>query len=142
MEQIVASSVAARRTTMLLVTVFALVALLLATVGVYAIASQAVAQRTNEIGLRMAMGARSLDVIWLVFRQELPVIAAGSAVGLAGAIAGTRVLRASLYEVSPGDPLTLAAAISLLAIVAVFATLIPAHRAAGVDPLSALRSRL
>jgi len=139
MARVVADSVAPRRRTMALFTAFAALALLLATVGVYAIAAQAVVQRTNEIGLRMAMGARRTDVLRLVLVQELPVIAIGSVAGLLAAVAGTRLLRASLFEISPADPLVFAAACLILFTVAMTATLIPARRASRLDPLTALR---
>jgi ABC-type antimicrobial peptide transport system permease subunit len=140
LQQIVSDSVATRRTTMMLMLGFALLALLLATVGVYAIVSQSVAQRTSEIGLRLAVGARGGDVIRLVLREELPAIASASMLGLGGALAATRLLRSWLFEVGPRDALTLASALGLLAAVALLATWIPARRAARLDPLRALRA--
>jgi len=140
MTQIVTGSVAPRRTTMIVFAAFAALALLLATVGVYAIAAQAVTQRTHEIGLRMAIGAARGDVLRLVLGQELPVIAASATVGLLAALAATRVLRASLFQVAPSDPLTLGLAVVLLVVVALMATWLPARRAARLDPLRALRS--
>jgi putative ABC transport system permease protein len=139
MRDIVEASVAARRTTMLLFTAFAALALILATVGIYAVAAQSVTRRTNEIGLRMAMGAHRRDVLGLVMRQELPAIIIGSLFGLLGAIGATRLMRASLFGVSASDPITFGAAIAILVCVACCATWIPARRASRLDPLIALR---
>lgn len=140
MQDIVRQSVAARRTTMLLLTGFALLALVLAAVGVYAVTAQAVAQRTREIGVRMAIGARAADVLRLVLRQELGAVALGMGAGLLGAVAATRVLSASLFGVGATDPLTFAGVAGLLAAVALLATLLPARRATRVDPMKALRA--
>jgi predicted permease len=139
MDDVVNASVAARRTIMVLMSAFALLALALATVGVYAIAAQAVAQRTGEIGLRMAVGAEGKDVVRMIMRAELPVIAAGALAGLAGALAATRMLEAWLFGVAARDAVTLSVSVAILALVALLATWIPALRAARLDPLRALR---
>jgi ABC-type antimicrobial peptide transport system permease subunit len=125
---------------MLLLSGFAILALLLAAVGVYAVTAQAVAQRTREIGVRMAIGARAPDVLGMVLRQEMATVAVGVVAGLAGAVAATRVLAASLYEVGATDPVTFGAVAGLLAVVALLAALLPARRATRVDPMNALRS--
>jgi len=140
MESIVSGSVTGRRTIMMLISAFATLALVLATVGVYAIAAQSVSQRTSEIGLRMAVGAGRADVVRLIVRAELPAILVGALAGLAGAVAATRMLDAWLFGVAATDGVTLASAVALLALVAILATWIPARRAARLDPLRALRT--
>ncbi|MCI0432819.1 MAG: FtsX-like permease family protein, partial [Gemmatimonadetes bacterium] len=127
-------------TFMILLGGFAGVALVLAALGIYAVTAQSVLQRTREIGLRMAVGARRSDVLAMVLREELVVIVLGLALGLAGAFAATRVLTASLFEVSAKDPVTFVAVAAILAVIAILATLLPARRAARVDPIVALRS--
>lgn len=98
-----------------------------------------VSQRSNEIGLRMALGARSGDVLKLVFRQALVLTAMGLTIGLAGALAASQIVANLLFEVKPNDPLTYVAVSAVLAVVALAACYIPARRAAKVDPLVALR---
>lgn len=137
---IVATSVAARRTFMLLITGFAGLALILAVLGIYAVTAQSVQQRRREIGLRIAVGARGRDVLTMVLRQEAVVVALGLVAGTAGAIASTRVLSASLVEVSATDPATLALVLALLAAIGLIAALVPALRASRVDPGVALRT--
>jgi ABC-type antimicrobial peptide transport system permease subunit len=119
---------------------FGLVALLLAVTGVYAMMAYAVAQRIHEIGVRMALGARTGQVQRMVVGQGLTIAAAGVGIGLAGALAVTRLMGGLLEGVSPSDPLTFALVALLLASVAVLASWIPARRAARVDPMVALRS--
>jgi predicted permease len=140
METVVRASVADRRTTMLLLSGFAVLALVLAAVGVYAVTAHAVAQRTREIGVRIAIGARASDVLRMVLRQELGAVALGVAAGLAAAAAATRVLATSLYGVGATDPATFAAVAGLLIAVALLATWVPARRATRVDPMGALRT--
>jgi predicted permease len=140
MQDLVGNSLSGRRTFMILLGGFAGVALVLAALGIYAVTAQSVLQRTREIGLRMAVGARRSDVLGMVLREELVVIVLGLALGLAGAFAATRVLRASLFEVSANDPVTFVAVAAILAVIAIVATVLPARRAARVDPIIALRS--
>ena len=115
-------------------------ALVLATVGIYGVIAYSVAQRTREVGIRMALGAARSEVLALIVRQALPLIGAGLAIGLAASLVLTRYLATLLFEVAPTDPATSAAVAVLLASVALAATAIPARRAAGLDPMAALRS--
>ncbi|MGE5647459.1 MAG: ABC transporter permease [Acidobacteriota bacterium] len=139
MEQVVAASIADRRFSLLLLGVFAALALLLAAVGIYGVISYTVAQRTREIGIRMALGASRADVLKVVAAQGMAPVLAGLAIGLAASFALTRLMAGMLYGVKAGDPLTVAAVALLLAAVALAATLIPARRAMRVAPVVALR---
>jgi putative ABC transport system permease protein len=139
MEHIVAGAVARQRFSMLLLGIFAGLALVLAAVGIYSVMSYSVAQRTHEIGIRMALGARSGAVVGMVMRQTLFLAGAGLALGIGGAIAGTRVLSRFLFNVTPTDPVTLAGVALVLAAVALAAGAIPARRASRIDPLVSLR---
>ena len=122
-----------------LATFFGLLALLLASVGLYGVMSYGVARRTNEIGIRMALGARGRSVLWLVLREALVLVVIGLVVGLIAALAVTKTAESLLYELKPNDPLTIALATLFLAAVAVLAGYLPARRAARVDPIVALR---
>jgi predicted permease len=139
MEQYLAESIAQRRFNMLLLAVFAGVAVLLAAVGLYGVMSYMVSQRTHEIGLRMALGAQARDILVMAVRQGLVLIIIGIGVGLAGALALTRVMSGLLYGVGTTDPATFAAIVLLLAFVSLIACYIPARRATRIDPLIALR---
>jgi ABC-type antimicrobial peptide transport system permease subunit len=127
------------RFTMSLLAIFAGLALLLATAGVYGVMSYLAAQRTQEIGIRIAIGASPFDVVWLVTNQGARAAAAGLAAGTAGYLAMSRVLTGQLFGVSATDPLTLLAASFGLMLVSMAASTVPAFRAARIDPLLALR---
>jgi len=139
MQAWVATDVAERRFVLLLVGAFAASALLLAAIGIYGVVSYAVRQRTQEIGVRMALGARGRDVAALVLRQTAVWVTAGMVAGIASALGLTRLLTAYLYEVKPADAPTFAAVAAALAGIAVAANLPPARSAVKVDPLEALR---
>jgi putative ABC transport system permease protein len=112
----------------------------LAAVGIYGVISYSVAQRTREIGIRMALGAARREVLTLILRQALPLIGAGLAIGFTASLVLTRWLGTLLFEVAPADPATSIAVAVLLASVALAATAIPARRAASLDPMAALRT--
>jgi len=140
MEEMMGRSIASQRFYMLLVGLFAGLGLLLAGVGVYGVVSYSVAQRTNEIGIRIALGARAVDVVRLVLKHGLALAAIGVAIGLLASFALTRLMKGLLFGVSETDPLTFAAVALSLIGVALMACWIPARRAAKVDPIVALRS--
>ena len=139
-EALVAQSLAPRRFVTSLLSVLAGLAFVLATIGIYGIVSFATSQRTREIGVRVAVGGSTRDILRLVFTEGAQRVAVGVLVGLAGSLAVTRVVAALLYQVSPTDPLTLVTTTALLAVVALLACYWPARRATRVDPLVALRS--
>ena len=139
MDQLVANSVAPSRFTMLLVSSFAGLALVLACIGIYGVMSYSVAQRTHEIGIRVALGAQRSDVLRLVVGQGMRSTLIGIAVGLVAALAFSRVLVSFLYGISDKDPLTFIGVSVLLVLVALLACYIPARRATRVDPMVALR---
>jgi ABC-type antimicrobial peptide transport system permease subunit len=118
---------------------FGLLALLLACVGLYGVMSYGVARRTNEIGIRMALGAQGRSVLWLVLREALLLVVIGLVVGVLASLAVTKTAASLLYELKPNDPLTIVLATLLLTAVAVLAGYLPARRAARVDPMVALR---
>lgn len=140
MDQVIYDSVAAPRSTMWLFAAFAGLALLLGAVGIYSLISYSVAQRTREIGIRMAMGAGKWDVMKMVLQRGSRLTVVGIILGLAGALALTRLMASLLYGVSPKDPLTLIVVSVVVAVVAVVATSVPSLRATKVDPTVALRS--
>jgi len=139
MASLLERDVATPKVIMLLTTLFASLALLLAVIGVYGVVSYVVAERTREVGIRMALGARSGEVVRLFVGRGLRAIGVATATGLAAALAGARVLRAQLYGVSPTDLTTFVAVPVILAAVAVLACWLPSRRAARVDPMVALR---
>ena len=139
MEQVVHDSTGSRRFPMLLLSAFSLLALVLAAVGVTGVVSHSVAQRTHEIGIRMALGAGTMDVLRLMVTGNMAWVLAGLSVGIAGSAGLTRLLGNMLYEVRPLDPLVLGTVVFLLAGVALLASYLPARRAARIDPIAALR---
>ncbi len=140
MNERIRDATAKARFSAILLAIFAALALALAAVGIYGVMSYLVMQRTREIGIRIALGARSADVLALVVRRAALLALAGIALGLAGALLSTRVLATLLYEVKPADPATYVTIAVVLAAVALAATWLPARRASAVDPSSALRA--
>ncbi len=139
MEEIVHNSTGSRRFPMVLLSVFSVLALMLAAVGIVGVVSHSVAQRTQEIGIRMALGARTLDVLRLMVSGNMTWVLIGLVAGVAGSAGLTRLLTRMLYGVRPFDPAVLGAVSLLLAAVALLASYLPARRAAKIDPMSALR---
>jgi putative ABC transport system permease protein len=139
LDSVLSESVAGPRFRTLLLGIFAGVALILAGIGIYGVISYAVSQRTQEIGIRMALGARAADVLKLVVKGGMMLALIGVAIGLAGAFAVTRLLTTLLFGVTPTDTATFVTVSAGLIVVALFACYIPARRAAKVDPLVALR---
>ena len=139
MDELVSKSMVQPRFLALLLATFSGIALFLAAIGIYGVMAYSVAQRTQEIGVRMALGARPLHVLRLVLGQSLGMLLIGIVIGLAGAFALTRLMRTLLFEITATDPLTYVSVIGLLTVVALLACYIPARRAAKVDPLIALR---
>ena len=139
LEEAVAAASFGNRFSMILFAIFAAVALSLTAIGIYGVMSYAVSARTQEIGVRLAVGADRRDVMWLVLRQVLRLTAIGLLIGLAGVAAASGAIRRALFEVQPLDPVTIAAAAAVLGGVALFAGWFPAWRASRVDPVNALR---
>ncbi len=141
MEETVAKSIAQQRFTMMLLAVFAGLALLLASVGIYGVLSYVVGQRTQEIGIRMALGAQKSDVLRAVLRDGARLTLLGVGIGVVAAVSLTRLMESMLFGVKPTDPVTFTAVGLILCAVALLACYIPAHRAASTDPIQALRSQ-
>ena len=139
MKDVVAESLAQRRFTLWLLTSFAGIALLLAAIGLYGVISYSVTQRTREMGVRMALGASPRDLLRLILGSGARLAAIGIAAGILAALILTRFMSGMLFGVHPADPLTFAAVSLLLLIVILFASYVPARRAAKVDPMVALR---
>lgn len=140
LEEIQEGSMAQTSFTLVMLGIAAAVALLLGAIGIYGVISYVVSQRTREIGVRMAVGAASVDVTRMVLRQGFALAGAGVAVGLASAFGLTRLMSALLYGVSPLDPMTFGTVAVLLTSVALVASYLPARRAAMTDPVEALRA--
>ena len=139
MNDLMSSSIAQQRFVFLLLGCFAALALLLAAVGIYGVMSYAVSQRTHEIGIRLALGARNSNVLGMVIRSGMTLAIIGAAIGLAGALALTRLMKTLLFEVSPTDTTTFLAVSAVLVVISFIACYLPARRATKVDPLVALR---
>jgi predicted permease len=139
MDSLMSDSVASQRFSMILLMVFAVLALLLAAVGIYGVISYVVGQRGHEIGIRMALGARPQDILWLILNGGGKLAGTGVVLGLAAALGLTRLMAGLLYGIGPTDPLTFAGVALLLMLVALTAAYIPARRAANLNPMAALR---
>ncbi|HSE37202.1 MAG TPA: FtsX-like permease family protein, partial [Blastocatellia bacterium] len=139
MTQVVEESMASSRFNMILMTIFAAVALLMASIGLYGVISYSVSQRTHEIGIRMALGASRPSVLSLVLRNGMTLALIGVGLGVGAALGLTRLMASLLYGVSPTHPLTFIVISLLLTGVALVACFVPAHRATRVDPMIALR---
>jgi putative ABC transport system permease protein len=137
---VVSREVAEPRLSMLLVSAFAVLALTLASVGIYGVIAYSVSQRTHELGLRMALGAERAGVVMMIVREGLAMAAIGIAAGLGAAALATRLMTELLVGVTPRDPLTFAGGAALLLTIALLASYIPARRALRVDPIVALRA--
>ncbi len=140
MDEVVAASTAAPRSLALLLTAFAVLAIGVGSVGVYSLIAYTVSWRTREFGLRLALGANRMQVAMLIIRQSLGLTVAGSVVGIAAALAVTRLMRRFLFETSPADPLTYTLVPLLFAMLSVVAAWLPARRASRVEPMQALRN--
>jgi putative ABC transport system permease protein len=140
MDQLLSGAVGSNKLIMMLTAGFAVIALLLAAVGIYGVLSYTMAQRTHEVGIRMALGAQAGQVRRMVVVDGMRVVALAVVVGLALSFAATRLLRTQLFGVGPGDPLTFAIVTGILTVVALVACYIPARRASRIDPLVALRT--
>jgi putative ABC transport system permease protein len=140
MDDIIGRATAPARSSMVLVSLFAAVALMLAIVGVFGVLSYTVSQRTTELGIRMALGASAQRVTWLVLGQGMLPVAIGVALGIGGALLLTRFMRTLLFGVTPTDPITFAAVAALLGSTAAAASYLPARRATRVDPVKVLRA--
>ncbi len=139
MNDVVAAALATPRLTGFLLGAFAAIALALAAVGIYGVLAYLVSQRTQEIGIRLAIGADRSQVLGMVLRQGLSLAAVGIVVGLIGAFALTRLMQSLLYEVRPNDPITFVAVAAALLLIALMASFLPARRATRVSPMIALR---
>jgi putative ABC transport system permease protein len=140
MDKILADSISRQNFNMLLLSIFATSALLLAAIGIYGVMSYSVQQQTRNIGIRMALGADKSTILAMILRQGLMPAFLGVAAGLAGAFGLTRLMESLLYGVKPGDPISFFGVAAILLMVALLAVLIPARRAISLDPIAALRS--
>jgi ABC-type antimicrobial peptide transport system permease subunit len=140
MEGAISAGLARRRFTMVVLAVFAALALLMASVGVYGVIAHLVGERTHEIAIRMALGAEQWEVLRMVLRDGAKMTLAGVAIGLGAALGLTRLVASMLFGISAHDPVTMAGVATLLAFVALVGCFLPARRAARVDPMVALRN--
>ncbi len=140
MESIISDSMASRRFAMILLGAFAALALGLACIGIYGVMAYVVSQRTQEMGIRMALGAERIDILLHVLRRAVRLTLVGIAVGILGTMALTRLMNSLLFKVSPTDPVILGCVSLVLIVVALASCLIPARRAASIDPMCALRT--
>jgi putative ABC transport system permease protein len=139
-DEYLARSLARPRFNALLLSIFAASALVLTAIGIYGVLAYSVAQRTNEIGIRMALGAAQSNIFRLVIGQAMTIVGISVAIGLVGAFAATRLLNSLLFGVTAWDPFTFSAIVVLISLVAFLAAWLPARRAANVDPIVALRT--
>jgi|SRR5664280_1478705 ABC-type antimicrobial peptide transport system permease subunit len=140
MNQMVADSLASQRFSMILLSLFAALALLLASIGIYGVISYVVSERTREIGVRMALGAERMDILRIVLGSGGKLLVIGVGAGIIVALALTRLMSSLLYGIRATDPLTFVAVTLLLSVVALLACYLPARRASMVDPIVALRN--
>jgi ABC-type antimicrobial peptide transport system permease subunit len=138
MKQVVDTSIAQRRFQMNLLLLFALTALLLASLGIYGVVSYSVVLRTNEMGIRMAIGAQTTDILKMILRQAMAPVGIGAGIGLGASLVVARLFAGLLYGVAPADGITMGAVVVILGGVATVASLIPARRASRVNPVTAL----
>ncbi len=138
--QVISQELVEERVTAMLSGFFAVLALLLASIGLYGLMSYAVTRRTREIGIRVAVGAQRQNVLWLVLRETLTLALLGIAIGIPAALAASRLIASMLFGLSPSDLPTIAAVSLLLLLVALFAGYLPARRASSIDPIVALRT--
>src|SRR5690606_9140216 len=139
MDDVIGATVAAPRFRTTVLSLFAALAFTLAAIGIYGVVAHGVAERTREIGIRMALGARAGEVLGMVVRQGLRPLLVGTALGLPGALGAGRLLRSMLFGIGPTDPVTFLGVPLLVGLVAVLASALPARRAARTDPMTALR---
>jgi len=139
LEELVDRSIATQSLIARLSTFFGILAVFLASIGIYGLMSYSVARRTNEIGIRLALGAQTGTLLWMVLRETLTLLAIGLAVGVPITLASTSIIKSQLYELSPLDPIAIASAIVIIAAMTVLAAWLPARRASKVDPMVALR---
>ena len=140
MEQTVADSEAPRRFNTVLISAFAIAAVLLAALGIYSVIAFSAALRVQEMAIRMALGSQRSGILRLIFTSAAKLAVAGCVLGLLGAAAASRLLQSLLFGVSPFDPLVLALAAGFVLVLALVASLLPARRAASIDPMQALRA--
>jgi hypothetical protein len=140
LEEVMSASVAQQRFSMILLSAFGIISLVLGAAGLYGVLSFGVAQQTREIGVRMAVGAQKADIIRKVLRDAGTLVAAGLAIGAIASLAGAQLLRSLVFGIAPRDPLTLLAMVGLLSLTGLFAAWWPARRAALTEPMEALRT--